>query len=316
MPGRAVPLDAGAMTETPLPPPVRIAADGISAEIGPLGAELRRVRDGQGRDLLWDGDPAFWSGRAPILFPVIGVVGEGAIRVDGASFPMPKHGFARHSRFALAAQADDSVTFRLEASDETRAAYPFDFRLDIRFACARAALEVTAELGNPGTRPLPASFGFHPALRWPLPFGGTRDEHRVTFERDEPAPIRRIDQAGLLRPAPEPTPVAGRILAPRDELFEDDALILDRHESARVRFGVPGRGGLSVSFPDTPVLGIWTKPRAPFLCIEPWHGISEPEGFAGDFRTKPGVIEVAPGQARRFAMRIAIEEGTDGNEAG
>ncbi len=291
-------------------PPIRIAATGISAEIAPLGAELHRLQDGDGRDLLWDGDPAFWTGRAPILFPVIGVTRHAQIRVDGRAFPMPKHGFARRRHFAVAEQAADAVTFRLEADDATRAAYPFEFRLDIRFAVAGAALSVDADLTNLGEVPLPASFGFHPALRWPLPYGAARADHCVRFAEEEPAPIRRIDREGLLRPAPEPTPVEGRTLNVRDALFEDDALIFDSLASRRVTYGAPGAPTLEVSFPAMPLLGIWTKPGAPFLCIEPWQGIADPEGYAGEFRDKPGVIELPARATRRFGLRIEIGGGT------
>lgn len=289
-------------------PTIEIASGAITAEIAPLGAELRRLRDGDGRDLLWDGDPAFWTGRAPILFPVVGAVAGGVIHVDGVAYPMAKHGFARRRLFALIEQTTAAAIFRLEADDATRAAYPFDFRLDIGFAIDGAALAITAALFNPGDTPLPASFGFHPALRWPLPHGAPRAAHRLRFARDEPAPIRRIDAAGLVRPSPEPTPVAARELALDDALFVDDALIFDRLASRSLIYGAPGAAGLEISFPEMPHLGVWTKPGAGFLCIEPWQGMADPQGFTGAFRDKPGVIAVAPGATRRFAMRIAMAD--------
>jgi galactose mutarotase-like enzyme len=292
------------------PAPVRIAGPRLSAEISPHGAELHRLQDEDGRDLLWDGDPAFWTGRAPILFPVIGCVNGGEVRVDGRSYPMAKHGFARHRRFEVAEQAADAVTFRLEADGETRTSYPFAFRLDIRFAIEGGALAVDALLHNPGDRPLPASFGFHPALRWPLPYGGDRALHRVRFETDELAPIRRIGADQLLRPEPQPTPVVGDLLDVADALFEDDALIFDRLASRHVTFGAPGTRAVRVSFPFMPLLGIWTKPGAGYLCIEPWQGVADPEGFTGELKDKPGVVEVAPGDTRRFGVRIDSDAGT------
>ncbi|UAK24389.1 aldose 1-epimerase family protein [Sphingomonas nostoxanthinifaciens] len=290
------------------PAPIRIASGPISAEISPYGAELQRLQDAEGRDLLWDGDPAFWTGRAPILFPVVGVVNAGVIHVDGQAYPMPKHGFARHSLFEVVVQQSDRVVFRLEASEETRAAYPFEFQLDIDFTCARNRLQMLAELKNVGDVPLPASFGFHPALRWPLPYGGAREDHIVRFAQNEPRPIRRIDGDGLLRPEPEPTPVEGASFAVRDALFEDDALIFDAITSRSLRFGAPGTQALYIDFPIMPLLGIWTKPGAGYLCIEPWQGVADPEGYAGEFRDKPGVVEIAPGATKPFVMHITLEE--------
>ena len=292
--------------------PIEIAGSALSAAISPLGAELQWLRDADGRDLLWDGDPAWWTGRAPILFPVIGVVNEGVIRVGGEAYPMPKHGFARRRTWEVAERTADGVSFRLEANGETRAHYPFDFGLDLRFAIDGAALTVTGTLENRTEAQLPASFGFHPALRWPLPYGAARDDHRVRFAEEEPEPIRRIDAAGLLRPAAEPTPVVGRELAPRDALFVDDALMFDRLRSRRLVYGAPGTPAIEIDFPDMPMLGVWTKPGAPYLCLEPWAGINDPEGFTGELADKPGIVHVPPRGSHDFGMTLRLLPGFDG----
>jgi len=283
-----------------------IASDRLTAGISTLGAELQHLTDRDGRELQWDGDPAVWHGRAPILFPVIGLLEGGHYRLDGTSYPMPKHGFARHATFDIVAQTADAVTLRLTASDETRAIYPFDFQLDIAFSLAGATLEVVATITNDGDRAMPASFGFHPALRWPLPFGQPRDAHGIRFEHDEPAPVRRIDANGFLLPEPQPSPVVGDLLTLRDDLFFDDALIFDALASRRVSYGAATGPKLTVDFADFPTLGVWTKPGAGFICIEPWQGFSDPVGFAGDIRDKPGIIEIAPGASKRLAMHIAL----------
>jgi galactose mutarotase-like enzyme len=290
------------MTDT-----IRIATDAMSAEFSTLGAEMRVLRDEAGRDLLSDGPPAFWTGRAPFLFPIVGAVHRDTIHIGNTAYPMEKHGFARKSTFAVVDRQPDRATFRLEADMATRTHYPFDFRLDISFAIAGATLTTTAVLTNSGDVALPASFGFHPAFRWPLPWGGDRAHHRLIFAEAEPAPIRRIDtKTGLVLPDPRPTPVEGDTLAPRDDLFVEDALIFDQLNSRKVRFGVPGNRGLEVNFADMPLLGVWTKPGAPFLCIEPWQGLADPVGYHGDFGAKPYVIEVAAGAERRFAMAITL----------
>lgn len=287
---------------------VVIASDRLTATVAPVGAELMLLRIADGTDLQWDGDPAVWHGRAPILFPVIGLLRDGHYRYDDERYAMPKHGFARHSRFEVVEHASDTATFRLAASVATRAIYPFEFRLDISFRLQGPALTITAEIANRGTKPLPASFGFHPALRWPLPFGQPRDVHQLVFPANEPAPVRRIDADGFLRPEPQPTPVIGNTLVLHDELFADDALIFDGLTSRSVRYGAPGGSGLRVEFADFPALGVWTKPDAQFVCIEPWHGFADPEGFSGDIREKPGSFQVGPGETRRLAMTITLED--------
>jgi len=289
---------------TDAPALIRIASPHLSAEIDPMGAQLFALRDAEGRDLQWDGDPAIWTGRAPILFPIIGMLVDEQYRLDGKTYHLPKHGFARHSLFEVAETTPTSATFRLRDSETTRAAYPFRFELDVRFALDEATLSLTATVRNPGETPLPASFGFHPALRWPLPYGAARADHALTFAHDEPAPIRRIDADGVVLPQTFPTPVAGRTLALRDDLFTNDAVIFEALNSDRLRYGAPTGPSLEIAFPDTPWLGVWTKPGAPYICVEPWHGIADPAGFDGDFRAKPGVFEVAAGGEKTMSVSI------------
>ena len=288
---------------------IEIRSADLSAAISRDGAELQWLRDFHGRDLLWSGDPAFWTGRAPILFPIVGALAHDEFRLDGKAYRLPRHGFARHSRFAPAEHGDSAVTFRLTDSPPTHAVYPFPFVLEVRFGIEDATLSITATLSNPGDGPLPASFGFHPALRWPLPYGGARPDHVVRFDRPEPEPIRRVDTAGLLLPEAFPTPVDGNILHLRDDLFTTDALIFDRPASRSLWYGAPDTPGVRVDFAGMPELGIWMKPGAGYLCIEPWQGHADPQGFVGELRDKPGVVEIAPGQSRIFA--IAITAGVD-----
>lgn len=289
---------------------LRIADGGLAAEIAPFGAELQRLTDADGRDLQWSGDPAVWKGRAPILFPVIGMLSGGEYRLDGRAYTMPKHGFARESHFEAVSHEADALLLRLRASEQTRAHYPFAFRLDIAFKVAGAALTVAATIANEGDRAMPASFGFHPALRWPLPYGAPRADHRIVFAEREPAPIRRIDGAGLLTPHPHPTPVEGDTLRLEDALFLDDALIFDALASRSVRYGAEGAPQIEVAFHDFPTLGIWTKPGGDYVCIEPWQGIADPQGFTGDIRDKPGIFEIAPGAERRLAMTLTLTDGS------
>jgi galactose mutarotase-like enzyme len=177
----------------------------------------------------------------------------------------------------------------------------------MRFALAGLTLNILAAIKNlEDDKTLPASFGFHPALRWPLPYGQPRAAHAVQFERDEPMPVRRVDSKGLVLPSAFATPVRERRLQLRDDLFTDDAIIFDPIASRSLRYGADTGPQLEFRFPDTPYLGIWSKPGAPFICIEPWHGHADPEGFSGDFRAKPGIFLVPPGGIKECAMSISL----------
>lgn len=282
----------------------------LTARVDPLGAELWSLTDRAGREYMTNADPAFWTGHAPLLFPIVGALNGGRYRLGEHEYAMTRHGFARTSRFAVVEAAADSVRFLLTDSDATRAGYRFAFALEVDFRIAGMALEITATVTNPGEKALPFSFGFHPAFAWPLPGGAAKDAHRVVFDRAEPQPIRRIDPAsGLLISETQPTPVSGNTLTPTPELFEPDALIWDRLASRALSFGAPGGSWIDLTFPDSPMLGIWQKPGAHYLCLEPWQGFADPVGYSGDFRDKPGVVELPPGESRQFRLRITVRPG-------
>lgn len=287
---------------------VRIGNGRLTAAINPLGAELSSLTDADGRELMTDADPAFWGGHAPILFPVVGKPNGETIRVDGRSYPMRQHGFARRRMFALAERGDDRVSFTLAADDETRAVYPFDFVLRVAFAIVGATLSVAVTVENPDpVRALPASIGFHPTFAWPLPYGAARAAHRIVFEQQEGEAIRRIVTGeGTIAPEPRPSPLDGRVLHLADDLFTADALIWDAVRSQSVLYGADSGPQLRIDFPDTPMLGIWTQPGAHFVCIEPWHGIADPQGYTGEFADKPGVFTVAPGASRTVSMAVTL----------
>jgi galactose mutarotase-like enzyme len=278
----------------------------LSAQIDPLGAQLSTLRDGSGRDLLWDGNPAFWNGRAPLLFPIVGALAGGTYRLGEKTYALSRHGFARGSAFEVLTVSPTAASLRLEADDRTLAVYPFPFQLQVHFEITGSTLTLTTSVVNDGDAPMPASLGYHPAFRWPLPFGAARAQHAIEFDLEEPDPVRRLDAAGLVTPERHPTPIRSRRLLLDDTLFENDALILDAVRSQRVTYGADAGPRLAVQFPDTPYLGIWSKPGAPFVCIEPWHGIADPVGFNGDFTVKPGIFLVPPGAQRAFRMQVTL----------
>jgi galactose mutarotase-like enzyme len=285
---------------------ISLHSDHLTVEINPLGAQLSTLRDRAGRDLLWNGDPSVWSGRAPLLFPIVGELAGGTYRVGSTSYSLPRHGFARGRRFALVDSSATHAIFRLQSDVTTLEIYPFRFQLDVSFEVTGATLAIVSRVRNLGTGDLLASFGYHPAFRWPLPYGHPRSVHFIEFSRDEPAPIRRLNHAGLLAPQRDATPIARRRLELDDSLFRDDAIIFDEIQSRSVTYRAEDGPGIRVSYPDSPYLGIWSKPGAPFVCIEPWHGMADPDGFSGEFAAKPGVFTVAEGSERPITMEITV----------
>ncbi len=285
---------------------IRISSGELTASISLLGAELQSLTGRDGRELMTDADPAFWSGRAPLLFPIIGRLHNDRLRVHGREYTMLKHGFARKSVFKVVSTAEREALFRLADSAETRAQYPFAFELDAHFQTDGAALRKTITVRNTGETSLPFSFGYHPAFAWPLPHGAPREAHVIRFETDEPSPLRRVTPYGTIDAAARPSPVDGKLLELSDTLFEDDALVWDAVNSRSLTYGAEGVSSLAMSFTDTPSLGIWTKPGAAFVCVEPWAGIADPQDYDGEFFDKPGIVHLSPGDERSFRMDITL----------
>jgi galactose mutarotase-like enzyme len=285
---------------------IEIGSGALRAAISPKGAELQSLTDVQGREYMSSGDPAFWRGRAPLLFPVIGRLNNDVLRLDGTEYRLEKHGFARRSTFDVVTHKADRVLFRLTDSETTRALYPFAFALDAEFRLSGATLHMTVTVSNTGDAPLPFSFGYHPAFAWPLPGGAPRVDHAITFKRPEPARLARVTPEGLIVADAKPSPVEGTRFTLADALFEDDALVWTGVNSRHLSYGAPGGAAMDITFPDTENLGIWTKPGAAFVCIEPWAGHADPEGYTGDFRDKPGVMLLPPQGARSFRMDVTI----------
>ncbi len=276
----------------------------LQAQIDPLGAQLSALRDRHGRELLWSGDPAVWAGRAPILFPIVGALAGGRYRLGERSYALPRHGFARGRNFEVVSESPASALFRLQSDQATLQVYPFEFQLDVSFEMDGPALSVLGTVRNLGSVRMPASIGFHPGFRWPLPCGQPRESHYIEFAQPETSPIRRLDTDGLVSPVRHPTPVSDRRLHLADSLFREDVIIFDDLRSRSVTYGGPTGPRIRVDFPDARYLGVWTRPGAGFVCIEPWQGIADEAGSSGDFTRKPGVFMLDPGSSRSLSMRI------------
>jgi galactose mutarotase-like enzyme len=278
--------------------------DDITAVIAADGAELISLQNKQGMELLWQAGP-LWPRHAPILFPIVGRLKNDELRHHGKVYPMTQHGFARDRRFDWIDRGPSSCTLVLVDDAQTRARYPFAFRFAVTYTVEQAHLDVAFEVTNTGDEMLPASIGAHPAFNWPLLPGLGKEAYRLTFSSEEPEPVRRLND-GLLRTAPEPTPMQGKTLVLAEQLFEEDAIIMDHPASTSVRYAADSGPSIAVSWEGFRELGIWSKTGAPFLCIEPWHGFASPADFDGEFADKPGLMQIAPAATRILKYRIAV----------
>ena len=282
----------------------RIAADGIAATIKADGAELCSLTDTAGREFLWQAGP-IWARHAPVLFPIVGRLAGDTLRHGGQSYRLGQHGFARDRRFAWAERSETVCRLTLADDAETRAVFPFAFHLELTYAVAGDTLNIGYAIDNPAGTMLHASFGAHPAFRWPLRDGAAKADHVLEFSLPEPAPIRRLAD-GLLLPQRFASPIEGNVLRLDQGLFAGDALILDQVASPSVRFRAPGGPTVEVMWRGFHELGLWSRSGGDFLCIEPWCGHADPVGFAGTFADKPGLLHIPPGGRAEAELTVRL----------
>ena len=275
----------------------------LSVRVALRGAEIKSLCTASGTELIWHGDSTWWDYSAPVLFPIIGPVALNRVLCQGQPYAMASHGFARTSIFEVLDVASDRVTLALKASTATREHYPFDFTLLIEHRLSAANLCTEVTLSNTGSQPLPASFGFHPALRWPMA-GRPRAEHHIIFEQVERAKVKTVIRGGQLQSTDMALPLQDRCLRLSDHMFEHGALVLDPVQSQGLALADDLGPLLNLQWSGCPQLGLWTKPGAPFVCVEPWAGHPRPVGWDGELADKPGSMRLAPDASRTFSMSI------------
>ncbi|HNQ78394.1 MAG TPA: aldose 1-epimerase family protein [Acidobacteriota bacterium] len=270
---------------------VKIRGEGIEAVIEERGAELVSLADTTtGKEALWSGDPLYWARRSPILFPIVGRLKRDEYAVCGKPYTMNQHGFARDSVFNIIEKHSDKAVFLLKSTGETLSKYPFHFSLAVTYELKDGSLLAGAAIKNEGDGPMPFSIGFHPGFKCPFEDGDKLGDYALFFESPEECE-RLVLESGLVA-GNEFLSLSGGVIALSEELFERDALILKGLKSQKVTLGRIDESGrkIEVAFPGIPYLGIWKKKDAPFVCIEPWHGVHDRKEAGGDIFSKEGII--------------------------
>ena len=267
------------------------------------GAELVSVRD-KARDLerIWCGDPAVWNRHAPILFPFVGKMVGGEYRVGGRAYPMPtQHGFARDMDFACVAEGPGSVTHRLEATDWTRERYPFDFRLDVTHRLEGCRLRVAWTVENRGGERMYFSIGGHPGFM--PPEGAKKEDCAILFPGKDELHCISASPAGYAVATRKTLALSEGRVPYRADI--PDTWIFEGGQVQRVGIAGPdGRPWVMLDCPGFPMLAVWANPKGPFICLEPWYGRTDDEGFTGAIDQKPGIQALEAGEARTIAYSM------------
>lgn len=277
-----------------------IRNEALTVTVSSLGAELQSIRDANGVERLWQGDPQYWSGRAPILFPVAGGFREDCYELDGKRYPMPKHGYVRKLEWRVESAENTAVTFVIDQKHE---GFPFDYQLRARFALIGAALTVSYGVTNTGKETFWYSVGSHEAYATPEGI----EAYEIVFDEEEKLDNYPLAGNQILR---EPVTMAEktRVLPLKYEYFAVDALVFRTLKSRGVTLRSAAHGReIRVDFPKHDTLMFWTKPGAGYICIEPW--CNAPDFVDADLRIdhKPGFVRLAAGETETRLHTITVK---------
>lgn len=276
--------------------------------VKPSGAELVSLYDLEKNvEYLWQGDPEYWARRAPVLFPIVGKLNSNTCKIDGKEYILPQHGFARNLIFDLVQESENSLSYLLKYNEETLKIYPFKFELYIHYELEGRKLKITYKVINSDAKEVYFSIGGHPAFNVPVFEGESFEDYFIQFPEKETLE-RNLLSGGLLTEKKE------KILNEQDQLhlkreyFDKDAIVLLSLKSNSLCLkSRKSEYRLKMDFEGFPYFGIWSPPgNAPFICLEPWDGHADYEGYEGEFKDKEGVLKLAPQEEYLNSFQISF----------
>lgn len=278
---------------------INLSNNKISASINTIGAELIRLEK-DNKNYIWKVDETYWNKTSPILFPIVGKLKNDSYTIADKTYELPRHGFARNFEFEIQNQTESSVVFVLESNSETFKSYPFEFQLQLEYELDGNQLKMKYLVENKSEVTMPFSIGAHPAFAIENSFS----DYSLKFNQAEPLRSYELEKEHFNNSYKEITSNKG-IIDLNYTLFEKDALVFKHLQSNELTLLKKNETVLSVQFEGFPYLGIWTKPNAPFLCIEPWCGLADNANHNGNIYEKEGINLLQPQAV--FSRTIKIE---------
>lgn len=281
----------------------------LQVEIGDRGAELKSIKSADGTEYLWQPDPAFWTGQAPNIFPYVARLTNETYTLEGKEYHMKIHGLVRYQTLEAEEIHEDRITFRLDANDETRAQYPYEFTYRITYALEGNRLVTTNSVENRDTRRMFFAVGGHPGFRVPMEEGLSFEDYVLEFSAPaQPYRAGFTDRCFLngqdaLYPLEE-----GKRIPLHHDLFDHDAIVLKHADRTVTIKSEKGSRSVTVSYPDFMYIGFWHMPRteAPYVCVEPWSSLPSRDGIVEDFAQQADLLHADAGKTWSTSWTIEI----------
>lgn len=290
---------------------IRIENEHIIAEVKVAGGELCRIYSKSSQlEYMWSGNEEIWGSTSPVLFPIVGRTKHFKYTYQGLEYEIPQHGiFRRNKDCRVISQSNTHVTVGLNWNEETLIAYPFKFNFEITYRLEEKEILVEHKVENLGTDIMHYSLGAHPGFACPLHEHESYEDYYLEFETEETKNRWRVTENGTIAPKPVPYLNHEKEIPLSKDLFSEDAIVLKNLKSNTIHLkSRKSSQVLSVHFHSFPYLGLWAKPNAPFVCIEPWQGIADGEEFFGDFNEKEGIMSLDSYKTSSTSYSIEISD--------
>ena len=280
----------------------------MSVSVNSHGAELWSIKNKDGLEYLWQGDPAYWSDRSPNLFPYIGRMINKRYSYAGKTYTMDIHGFALASHFDLMSQSESHLVFRLCSSECTKLQYPWNFSYTISYHLQEWSLEITFGVENKDSKPMLFAVGGHPGFFVPLSKNEAFEDYRLRFV-DACSPKRVVFTEDCLVDTMIPYYFdENNSISLRHDLFDNDAIVLKDTGKKVILENPNGKHSVTVSFPDMEYIGFWheVKTEAPYVCIEPWSSLPSAKGDLTIWENQKDLLTLDPGEKYENKWEISI----------
>lgn len=273
-----------------------IKNDQLELVIRSLGAEIISMKDKEGNEYIWQADPEYWDGQAPNLFPFIGRMTDKKYTLDGKSYEVDLHGFAKDTEFEVNQLSETEILFFMSDSEETYKHYPYKFQFGVKYRLLGANLQMEYMIRNLDEKEMYYAVGAHPGFNVPFEkdtafedyyfeFADCDDLKRVIFSED--GFVLREDDYELRE---------NKYLDLRHNIFDDEAIVLRNMSKAVTLTSKNGKKAIQVAYPRMDHVGFWHWPKkdAPYVCVEPWSSLPARKGQIEDLATQPGLLKLKP----------------------
>lgn len=280
----------------------------LSVQITQVGAEICSLKSkNNGKEYMWQGNPEIWGSHAPVLFPIVGGLKNDAFHYKNQAYQLPRHGFIRRNKDLKAfSHSAHQLVLELTSSEKIKKIYPFDFKFQISFELLSNQLKIRHEIFNIGNEAMYFSLGAHPAFNCPLEKDKNYEDYHLEFDQLETLKTWNLDGNGQIKEEGKNILNQSKQLALHSHLFDQDALIFKSLKSRKVSLCEGNHELIRVKFDDFSSLGLWAKPQAPFICIEPWLGYADASESNQQLIEKEGILSLEAEKTFQASYSIEI----------